>query len=259
MPSTHAITQPLAEPGIPFPARTILGVPVRIAGRDEAVAWLLQRLEHGPQTLLCFANTNLLNILRREKNAALLSGFLVLNDGIGIDIASRMLYGEAFPENLNGTDFTPALLERAGPQARVFLFGARAQVVQRAAEVFAGRHGVRVVGVQDGYSWSAAPDELIDRINQSGANILLVALGNPAQERWMRDNAHRLRANLIVGVGALFDFTAGVVSRAPRAVQALRLEWVYRLAQEPRRLGRRYSIDLLAFLGAVLAQRSLGR
>jgi exopolysaccharide biosynthesis WecB/TagA/CpsF family protein len=259
MSSTHAIMQPSPEAACPFPARTILGVPVRVAGRDAAIAWLLGRLEHGPQTLVSFANANLLNLVHRRQDAPFLSDFLVLNDGIGIDIASRLLYGAPFPENLNGTDFTPALLGQAGARARVFLFGARPAVVQKAADLFGERHGVRIVGVQDGYGWSAAPDALVGRINESGANILLVALGNPAQERWIHENAARLRPNLLVGVGALLDFTAGAVSRAPRPVQVMRLEWLYRLAQEPRRLGRRYTVDLVAFLGAVLAQRRLSR
>jgi beta-1,4-glucosyltransferase len=251
--------QPSPEAAIPFPTRTILGVPVCVVGREAAIDWLLARLEQGPQTLVGYANANLLNLLHRQDGASLLADFLVLNDGIGIDIASRLLYGEGFPENLNGTDFTPALLERAGPAARVFLFGARPHVVQKAADLFAERHGVRIVGVRDGYGWSAAPDDLIDRINESGANLLLVALGNPAQERWMRENAHRLRANLLVGVGALFDFTAGAVSRAPQVVQKMRLEWLYRLAQEPRRLGRRYTVELVTFLHAVIGERRAGR
>jgi beta-1,4-glucosyltransferase len=239
----------------PFPVRDILGTPVSVATRDEAIAWLLPRLVGGPQVLLSYANTNLLNLVRRPGGAGLLDGFLVLNDGIGLDIASRLLHGAPFPANLNGTDFTPALLRAAGSRARVFLFGARPDVVGKAAEAFARDLGVEIVGQADGYGWTADPDALIGRIDASGANVVLVALGNPHQERWMRENASRLRANVIVGVGALFDFTAGAVRRAPAWVQRARLEWAYRLAQEPRRLARRYTVELVTFLAAVVGQR----
>lgn len=239
----------------PFPVRDILGVPVSVATRDEAIAWLLARHAGGPQVLLSYANTNLLNLVRRDGGAGLLDGFLVLNDGIGLDIASRMLHGAPFPANLNGTDFTPALLAAAGPAARVFLFGARPDVVEKAAATFRQRHGVTIAGTADGYAWKSDPQALVDRINASGATIVLVALGNPQQERWMRENASRLQARLLVGVGALFDFTAGAVRRAPGWVQRARLEWAFRLAQEPRRLARRYTVELMSFLAAVVAQK----
>lgn len=249
-----AIAAPLAADA-PFPVRDILGVPVSVATRDAAIAWLLPRLAGGPQVLLSYANTNLLNLVRRDGGAHLLDGFLVLNDGIGLDIASRLLHGATFPANLNGTDFTPALLAAAGSDARVFLFGARPDVVGRAAESFRQRLGVTIAGHADGYGWKADPAGLLDRINRSGANVVLVALGNPQQERWMKENAAKLDANLLVGVGALFDFTAGAVRRAPGWVQRARLEWAYRLAQEPRRLARRYTVELVSFLAAVVVQR----
>lgn len=245
------------EPDPPgFPVRSILGVDVLVARRDQAIAWLLDRMARRESTLLSFANTNLLNAMSASGDGLqLMRRFTVLNDGIGLDLASRWLYGEPFPDNLNGTDFTPALLAAAGQDARVFLFGARPEVVGRAAQAFAERHGCVIAGVQDGYGWTDDPDDLIRRINESGAQIVLVALGNPRQEHWMAENAARLEASLLIGVGALFDFTAGAVSRAPLTIQRLRLEWLYRLAQEPRRLARRYTVELAAFFRSVAAQK----
>lgn len=240
----------------PFPIRDILGVRVYVARRGEALGWLQRVFDAGTQVKLGFANTNLLNKARDlPEGTALLDDFTVLNDGIGLDVASKLLYGESFPDNLNGTDFTPDLLRALGPRARVFLFGSRRESAVRAAAVFRERDRVEVAGIQDGYGWSDAPDDLIRRINASGANVLLVALGNPTQERWIRDNSRFLRPRLIVAVGALFDFTSGAVPRAPRWVQRLRMEWVYRLVREPRRLGRRYTVELVGFLRAVAAQR----
>jgi beta-1,4-glucosyltransferase len=89
---------------------------------------------------------------------------------------------------------------------------------------------------------------LCQRINASGADIVLVALGNPRQEEWIRQNMGALNANLLVSVGALLDFLSGGVRRAPMWVQKIRFEWLYRLAQEPQRLLRRYTVDIARFL-----------
>jgi beta-1,4-glucosyltransferase len=120
-------------------------------------------------------------------------------------------------------------------------------VADSAAKVIRRVSGQEVVGVQDGYT-PIAPDALRAAIDQSGADIVLVALGNPLQEEWIRDNMHALNATLFVSVGALFDFLSGGVARAPGWVQRIRLEWLFRLLQEPKRMARRYSIDVFRFL-----------
>lgn len=110
---------------------------------------------------------------------------------------------------------------------------------------------------------------MIDDINASGADIVLVALGVPAQELWLHRNADKLNANLTLGVGALFDFLAGNVTRAPKMVRKAKMEWVWRLAMEPRRMARRYLLGNVEFMaraairavtvdkGAALQQRML--
>ena len=97
-----------------------------------------------------------------------------------------------------------------------------------------------IVGCSHGYMAAEDNDALIDRIRASGADILLVAMGNPQQEQWLDDNLAATGCRLGFGVGGLFDFLAGSVPRAPAWVQAARLEWSFRLLQEPRRLWRRY-------------------
>jgi beta-1,4-glucosyltransferase len=89
---------------------------------------------------------------------------------------------------------------------------------------------------------------LVESINRSQAEVVLVALGNPIQEEWILANREALDANVVVGVGALFDFWSGDKPRAPLLVQRVRLEWLYRLCLEPRRLLRRYTVDIMAFL-----------
>jgi lipopolysaccharide/colanic/teichoic acid biosynthesis glycosyltransferase len=100
--------------------------------------------------------------------------------------------------------------------------------------------GLAIAGTRDGFSGAADTDAVIADINASGADIVLVALGVPLQELWLHRHAHRLNAGLTLGVGAALDFLAGTVSRAPHLVRKARLEWAWRLAQEPRRLASRY-------------------
>jgi exopolysaccharide biosynthesis WecB/TagA/CpsF family protein len=241
-------------PTLPFPTRDILGAAVAVCRRGDAIAWLLERLAHRETTPVAFANANLLTLLaRRPGGAKLLDGFLVLNDGVGLDLASRLLHGEPFPDNLNGTDFTPALLQAAPAGTRVFLFGAKPGVAAKAGDAFAARRGVTIAGSRDGYGDAAGAAEAV---RAAGADIVLVALGNPRQEEWIAANAATLGAPIVMGVGALFDFAAGLVPRAPAWVQKARLEWVWRAAHEPRRLGRRYSVDLAGFLMLVARQKA---
>lgn len=208
---------------------------------------LLARMRIGTPSILLFANTNFVvkcHDLIPQLNAA---NVCVVNDGIGIHIAAAMISRERFPENLNGTDFTPYLLRQAHRPLRLFLLGGKPQVAQRAAEYARQQLGQEVVGVCDGYA-GMSEMRLIERIARSKPDILLVALGNPVQEQWILQHHQDLKVPLVMGVGALFDFWAGAKPRAPRVMQSLRLEWFYRLCLEPRRLFRRYTIDILHFL-----------
>lgn len=212
---------------------------------------LTKRLHQGEQTALFFANTNFI-VQCQGLQAGMIKNTLVINDGIGVDIATWLVHRTRFPENLNGTDFTPAFLQSLGQQARVYLFGGKPGVAQRAAGSLRSEFGVNVVGTSDGYDQARDLDELLTRINASGANVLLVAMGNPLQERWILQQRNQLQPTLLFGVGALLDFLAGDKPRAPDLIRRLRLEWFYRLCLEPARLARRYTLDIARFLALCL-------
>jgi beta-1,4-glucosyltransferase len=229
-------------------ALAIGGFRVLSTTRERLAARLLEGLAQGRQHVLFFVNTNLV-----VKGRALLAyqddpGVLLVNDGIGLDIAARWQHGERFVSNLNGTDFTPYLLGAAPQPLRVFLVGGRPDIVRRAAAHVSDKLGGVVVGTCDGYGGVRDTPDLDAHINASGAQVVLVAMGNPIQEQWIIDHRGALDAKILLGVGALFDFWAGDKVRAPKLVQRLRLEWLYRLAQEPSRLLRRYTWDILVFL-----------
>ena len=238
--------------------RDILGVNVQAWSQQAAIDALDARVTAGVPTCVAFANTNLLNFAASETALrAALADFIVLNDGIGADMAARILYGRAFPCNLNGTDFMPAFLGETNHRHRIFIIGARPGVVDRAAHALQRSFGDKheVVGWVDGYSGVADPGRVLRSIAAARASLLLVGMGCPRQERWMSENMGASGAMLAFGVGAFLDFTAGEAPRAPALVRRLRLEWAYRLALEPRRLFRRYVLEAPAFLLRVVRQR----
>lgn len=240
--------------------RRIGCVDVAVTTGKDAMARVLDAVEARQPLLVAFANAHTINIAQRDRAlAAALRGALVLNDGIGVEIASRSLYGAPFPENLNGTDFTPALLAALRRPTRIFLVGSAPGIAEQAARrLEAGNPHVKVAGTQHGFFGRSEEEALAERILASGAELVLAAMGNPRQELWAHANLARLGVPILC-VGALLDFTAGVVRRAPAWVQRTRTEWVYRLAQEPRRMVRRYLIGNAVFLGNVARQWTAGR
>lgn len=223
------------------------GFPILRTTSAQLIPLLLQKM-HQQQTTLLFANTNFIVQCQAEKTALASAETLIVNDGIGLDIACWLVHRQRFIENLNGTDFTPLFLQHLGTDAKVFLLGAKPGIAQRAAQTLINQYQIPVVGLRNGYDEASNSDALIAAINASDANVILVAMGNPYQEQWILKHRQRLNARVLMGVGALLDFLAGDKKRAPAFVQRVRLEWLYRLCLEPSRLLRRYTLDIGQFL-----------
>jgi len=234
---------------------TVLGIPVARLTVASALTEAQRLLAADRPALLAYVNAHSLNVAARDEqySTVLKRADLVLNDGSGLAVAAR-IQGEAFPANLNGTDFTPKLL--AALDGPVFFFGGRPGVADRAAHNLADRiPGLVVAGTAHGYLDPAGWAGLCRRIKASGARILVVALGNPAQELWLAENLAATGAGLGVAVGAFLDFAAGEVTRAPEWMRRGGIEWVYRLLREPGRLWRRYVLGNPVFLFRVLRER----
>jgi exopolysaccharide biosynthesis WecB/TagA/CpsF family protein len=185
-----------------------------------------------------------------------LSDFLILPDGVGADVASKLLYGAPFPANLNGTDFIPGFLRSTAKPLKVGLLGARRENADRAAarlSVLAPQHRFDVI--RDGFFSSKDEPAILGRLTELRPDILLVAMGVPRQELWIARNLDRDHCTLPIAVGALFDFLSGAIPRAPEAVRRLRLEWLFRLIIEPGRLWRRYIVGNPLFLSRVFRQK----
>jgi len=236
--------------------RQIGRVRIDVVDRAQALATIGASACSEQPLMVAFCNAHTVNMADANPAfAASLSEALVLNDGIGVELGSRILYGARFPDNLNGTDLTPALLEYAPCALRIFLLGSPEGVAEQAASVLAARYPRhRIVGMQHGFFTEDEEEALVARIVASGANLLLVGMGHPRQEMFAAGHWRRV-GGVTMCIGAFLDFSAGRVSRAPGWVRTARAEWLYRLAIEPRRMARRYLIGNIVFLKNRLAER----
>lgn len=236
--------------------RSILDVPVQVRTRSQAIELLDRCVDEQPNTLIAFANANSLNAASENSSVrGALKHAVVINDGLGVDLASRILFGSAFPHNLNGTDFTPHYLEHTRHRYRIFLLGGKPGVAGRAAGILARtcpRH--TVVGYRDGYFQRCEDPSIAKRIRVSGADIVIVCMGNPHQELWLRNNLVATGCRLGIAAGGLFDFMSGEAQRAPWWLRTARLEWLFRLLREPNRLWRRYIVGSPVFMFRVIGQ-----
>ncbi|WP_211461627.1 WecB/TagA/CpsF family glycosyltransferase [Collimonas silvisoli] len=227
----------------------IAGYPVVKTTSPVLTRYLLRTVWANKKATLFFANANFIVQCRSLLDKIKRGSVTVVNDGVGMDIAAFLFRREAFKENLNGTDFMPQLFSAARRPMRVFMLGGKPEVLKKSADHVSTALNQTVVGCCDGYhGMTANRATLVESINRSQAQVVLVALGNPIQEEWILAHRQSLNANVVIGVGALFDFWSGDKPRAPLLVQRIRLEWLYRLCLEPRRLLRRYTIDIMTFL-----------
>lgn len=235
----------------------ILGLPVAVLTWDEAIALLGELVDRDAFTPVSFLNAHNANVAASNGEFAdVMRRFLVLPDGVGVDIAARLLYGEPFPANLNGTDFIPAFLKARKAPLNVGLLGTTRDNVAAACialEQQAPQHRYTVIG--DGFFDEAGEAVVLERLRALRPELLLVAMGVPRQELWISRTLGTDHCRVAVGVGALLDFLSGAVPRAPEWVRSLRLEWAYRLWLEPSRLWRRYLVGNPLFLWRIARQR----
>lgn len=168
-------------------------------------------------------------------------------DGISVVRSVRKKYPQADVSRVAGADLWEALMARAGAEGTpVFLVGGKPDVLAQTEEKLRQQWNVNIVGSQDGYFSPEQRDELFERIRDSGAEIITVAMGSPKQEIFMRDCRQVYPGALYMGVGGTYDVFTGHVKRAPKVWQNLGLEWLYRLLSQPSRIKRQ--LKLLRYL-----------
>lgn len=232
------------------------GIPIDDVTLEETVALIGGFVDVGRATGRTFqvATINVDFVVTAQHDALAMSilrnAELCLPDGMPI-VWHSQITGARLRTRVTGADLVPALVERAARTGhRILLFGSAPGVAERAAILLATRHpGAAISGISGPVISDVAeldPSDLA-AIRNVKPDIVCVALGNPKQEKWIDAHRHALGCPVLIGVGGTLDFLVGSRRRAPTWMQNVGLEWVFRAAQEPRRLGRRYAHDARVF------------
>ncbi len=236
---------------------SILGTSVDRLNMRESVERIEQFIQDGGFHQVATANTDfIVNALSDDElHQILTSADLVTADGMPVVWSARMLRS-SIPERVTGADLVPEIAAMAAARGfKIYLLGAREDVALRAAFNLQKKHpGLIIVGSASPHAINMDdPNDpesakILDDIRSVRPDILLVAFGNPKQEKWIYRNRAELQSVAVcIGVGATLDFLAGEARRAPKWMQRNGLEWLHRLSQDPLRLWRRYNRDFWVF------------
>ncbi len=242
------------------PRVNILGVQVSVLTIRRAVETVEHWIAAGERHYVCVTGVH--GVMESRRDPALRAihnaAGLVTADGMPLVWLSRRR-GHPEAERVYGPDLMLALCERAAARGyRHYLMGGAPGTPARLAERLVARFpGLQIVGTHSPPFRAMTPDEdaeLVARINAARPDIVWVGLSTPKQERWMAAHRPALSASALIGVGAAFDFLSGLKRQAPVWMRRSGLEWLFRMATEPRRLARRYLVNNTAFLGALLLE-----
>ncbi len=241
---------------------------VRLLGLDledwtlaEAAHAITAAADSGRSTVVYFVNAHCYNVARRnlEYRRSLRSATWLLPDGSGVRWAAQ-LFRTPLRDNPNGTDLFPYLCDRAAVSGnRLFLLGGRPGIAEKMARRLKTTWpDLMIAGTLPGEFEEKRAGKIVEAVRVSRPDVLFVAGGVPVQEVWIERYRDLLEVPVILGVGGLFDFFAGEVSRAPLALRRAGLEWTWRLLQEPQRLWQRYLIGNPDFMAWVAYHRLRG-
>lgn len=237
----------------------ILGIPVDCVNMQQTLDVVMEMIDGDYAKTIIAVNPE--KVIKAQSDPILetflRNSSILIPDGIGLVFAARLL-GLAKIERVPGSELMPAICELASRKNyRIFLFGASPDVNNKTRIKLEAKHpGIQIVGSRDGYVTEHDMPVLVNEINDSGAQILFIALGSPKQELWMEKYLPQLNIKVCQGVGGTFDVIAGQVKRAPYLFRKVHMEWLYRLLTNPRRLIRQTALPKFVF--QVMKKRILG-
>jgi len=231
------------------PSVSILGIQVSdFRSPDEAVRTIEQRIDSGERTFCVAINPE--KVYRAAHDVrlkrAVNSAHVRICDGIGVSLASWLLYGRRLAR-CTGIDLFLKLVDLSARRGwKVFLLGASPEVNEAACrELVKAFPALTIAGRRNGYFETSL--DVIENINNSGADLLFVAMGSPRQEFWISEHMLRLKATFCMGVGGSLDVVSGLVKRAPASFRNTGTEWLYRLLTDPQRLRRQLALPCFAW------------
>lgn len=241
-----------------FPTVSILGVPIHAVTTAQTLAWVEAAVRARTPRQICTANPEFVMTAQDDADfrAVLNAADLVLPDGVGL-LWAAWWQGQTLPERVAGSDLIYHLAALAAQHHwRLYFLGAAEGVAeQAAAQLQGGFPGWHLAGAFAGSPHAEDEEALIARIQHAQPDVLLVAYGAPAQDKWIARHRTRLNVPVSMGVGGSFDFVAGVAERAPLWIQRLGLEWLHRLTRQPWRWRRILTATLLFPLAVMRARR----
>ena len=232
----------------------VLGVGFDNITMDQAVAEGVRLMNTEGAHYVVTPNPEIVETCREDAEAmdAVRNADLVIADGIGVVYGSRIL-GTPLKERVPGIELAQNLMGKMAETGKtLFLLGSKPGIAEEAALRLCETYpGLQIVGTHDGYFKEDEP--VVQKIRESGADVVFVCLGAPKQEKWMQKNGEATGAHLLLGLGGCLDVFSGNVQRAPEAFQKLGLEWFYRLIKNPSRAGRMMRLPL--FLVQVMGEK----
>ncbi len=250
------------SPGAAVPQRIdLMGIPIDALSMEQTLERVAEIIAAGEPVQHMAINAG--KVVSSAGDAELLRVIrgcgLISADGAGVVYAARFL-GQPLPERVAGVDMFTTLMDRAASRGwRPYLLGAKREVVEAVVRHFTSRHPeLEIAGYRDGYFGDEDEPAIAAAIRASRADMLFVAISSPKKEKFLGRWMPELGVPFCMGVGGSFDVVAGVAKRAPGPVQDIGLEWAWRLAQEPRRMWRRYLVGNTRFVAKVLRARLLG-
>lgn len=230
----------------------IMGIPVDNVNMQEAMEKVFSFLDADKNHMLFTPNAEIMMAAIKDKRLGdiLRAADLIIPDGAGVVLASRII-GRPLKEKVSGFDLCRNLFIQQKRPLKVFLLGAKPFVAEEAASrIQEANPLIKITGTHDGYFTEQQDPEIISRINGSGAELLLVALGAPKQEMWISKYKEQLKVKVCIGVGGTIDILSGKKEAAPDFFRNNGLEWLYRLYQEPKRFGRMMALPKYILLAA---------
>ncbi len=243
----------------------LFGLPIRKTSLDQLVGDCVAELKAirdgiGPRRTLRVFAVNPEKVVRSRHDPdldhTLRQSEILIPDGIGICLGALALKG-LYISRIAGADLMPALVRAASYAGlKIYLYGGSPEVNERAAATLQSRYpGLLIAGRADGFGVSLSPEQVVDDIRATKPDMLFIALGSPAQEKWVERHVEALDVGLIQGVGGTFDVLAGTVKRAPAAFRMTGTEWLYRLGSQPSRWRRQ--LALIDFVSIVVHERGM--
>jgi N-acetylglucosaminyldiphosphoundecaprenol N-acetyl-beta-D-mannosaminyltransferase len=238
----------------------VLGVPVGVFTRTELTAMFLRILESQQRGWISYVNVHTINLAYSIGwfKKYLQDSVLTYCDGQGVRVGAALL-GRWIKERIVFSDWIYDVCKIADQTGTgIYLLGAEESVLKKAKRNLVQFYpSLKISGSHHGYFTSQEAPSIVDLINRSGAEILIVGMGMPRQEQWIQKQFDALKPRLVLNAGSCFDFVAGTKKRCPSWIGIIGFEWLFRFVQEPRRLWRRYLIGNPLFIYRIIKSRIL--